>query len=314
MIVTCWSVKGGSGTSVVAAGLAVAWAADRPVLAVDLAGDLPSVLGMPAPPGPGVADWLHAGCGVGAGALEALALDVGPRLRVIHRGADGGAGDLMHEVPAGGAVRGIAGERWRDLRDALLSRPDVVVVDAGTGRLPAELATMSHASLLVLRPCFLALRRVSQEAADAPTGVVVIDEPGRALRRRDVEQVVGVRVAAAMRIDPAVARAVDAGLLATRLPSSLIQLARSVDRWAERAVGSPAPAHPTDHTTRGRPAAEGWCAPAAGAEADDWLRAARGTSESAADDGAAAVLTADAGWGALPREPVAGVHAWDGPR
>lgn len=314
MIVTCWSVKGGSGTSVVAAGLAVAWAADRPVLAVDLAGDLPSVLGMPAPPGPGVTDWLHAGRGVGAGALEALALDVGPHLRVIHRGGDAGAGDAAHQVPSGGLVRGITGERWRDLREALLSRTDVVVVDAGTGRLPAEVAAMSHASLLVLRPCFLALRRVSQEAADAPTGVVVIDEPGRALRRRDVEQVVGVRVAAAMRIDPAVARAVDAGLLATRLPSSLIQLARSVDRWAERAVGSPAPTHPTDQTARGRPAVEGRCTPADGAAPDDWLQPARGASEPAAGDGVAAVLTADAGWGASPREPDAGVHAWDGRR
>ena len=45
-----------------------------------------------------------------------------------------------------------------------------------------------------------------------PTGVVLIDEPGRALTSRDVEHALGVPVVAEARLDPAVARAVDAGL------------------------------------------------------------------------------------------------------
>jgi hypothetical protein len=225
MIVTCWSVKGGSGTSVVAAGLAVAWAGDRPVLAVDLAGDLPAVLGLAAPTGPGVHDWLQAGSGVGAAALQALAVDAGPGLRVLHRGgpaAGAAADDIRRDVTEG---------RWAAFAEAMAAAGSDVVIDAGLAPLPPGLGATSQASLLVLRPCFLALRRVPT-AGDVPAGAVVINEPGRALGRRDIERVLGIRIAAEMRVDPAVARAVDAGLLLSRLPSSLVQLAKAVDRWA----------------------------------------------------------------------------------
>ena len=247
MIVTSWSVKGGSGTSVVAGGLAVSWAAARPVLAVDLAGDLPAVIGVAAPSGPGVVDWLHAGGGVGAAALHALAVDAAPGVRVVHRGGASGAepGDgtwgVAHGVPAG---------RWAALAEAMAAIGTDVVVDAGLAPLPPELAARSHASLLVIRPCFLALRRLSA-TADVPAGAVVITEPGRALGRRDIERVLGIRVAAEMRLDPAVARAVDAGLLASRLPASVTHLAKAVDRWADgpavdarRAESVPLPGFP----------------------------------------------------------------------
>jgi hypothetical protein len=224
MIVTCWSVKGGSGTSVVAAGLAVAWAADRPVLAVDLAGDLPSIVGMSVPPGPGVVDWLGAGSGVGAAALEALAVEAAPRLRVLHRGGQPGA--------AGPGGRDGPGEaRWQAFMEAMAVVRADVVIDAGLAPLPQAIAAGSDASLLVVRPCFLALRRASL-ADDVPAGVVVISEPGRSLGRRDIERVLGVRTAAEIRFDPAVARAADCGLLAARLPGALAQLATAIDRWA----------------------------------------------------------------------------------
>jgi len=53
----CWSLKGGSGTTVVAAGLALAVArrGGRPLL-IDLAGDLPAVLGVEGA-GPGITGW-----------------------------------------------------------------------------------------------------------------------------------------------------------------------------------------------------------------------------------------------------------------
>jgi hypothetical protein len=54
-----------------------------------------------------------------------------------------------------------------------------------------------------------------------PTGIVLVTEPGRALGARDVERAIGAPVVAEVPYDPAVARAVDAGLLATRLPGSI---------------------------------------------------------------------------------------------
>ena len=78
MVISCWSVKGGSGTTVVAAALSMAWARRRAgALLVDLGGDLPAALGITGD-GPGVVDW----CGLEEGALgggvltgDALACD-----------------------------------------------------------------------------------------------------------------------------------------------------------------------------------------------------------------------------------------------
>jgi hypothetical protein len=51
--------------------------------------------------------------------------------------------------------------------------------------------------------------------------VILVAEGGRSLGRRDVEEVLGVRVRAEVAHDPAVARAVDAGLLTSRVPRRL---------------------------------------------------------------------------------------------
>jgi hypothetical protein len=95
-------------------------------------------------------------------------------------------------------------------------------VDCGTqpAGVAHAVASAADRSLLVTRPCFLALRRAAT-APLRPSAVVLVAEPGRSLARRDVEQHLGVPVVAEVEVDPAVARAVDAGLLAARLPRSL---------------------------------------------------------------------------------------------
>src|SRR5438105_1160177 len=73
MFVACWSVKGGSGTTVVSAALALSVAAaGTDALLADLAGDVPAALGIPEPDGPGLADWLGAGPDVPGDALGHL--------------------------------------------------------------------------------------------------------------------------------------------------------------------------------------------------------------------------------------------------
>ncbi|HYN32443.1 MAG TPA: hypothetical protein VES40_07450, partial [Ilumatobacteraceae bacterium] len=56
MVTLCWAAKGGSGTTVVAASLALN--STHPSLLVDLDGEIPAVLGLPEPDRPGVAEWL----------------------------------------------------------------------------------------------------------------------------------------------------------------------------------------------------------------------------------------------------------------
>ncbi len=216
MLTCCWSVKGGSGTTVIAASLALL-AASSPAgaLLVDLAGDVPAVLGLPEPVGPGVREWLAADPAVEADALGHLATAATPGLRVLPAGS------------ASAMPRAVPPARVDLLGDALTANPGEVVVDLGVPA-PDLLPLLARAdrSLLVLRPCYLALRRATA-LPTRPTGVVLVTEPGRALGRRDIEDVVGVKVAAEVDVQPTIARAVDAGLLAGRLPRSLSRTLRA---------------------------------------------------------------------------------------
>lgn len=213
MLITCWSPKGGAGTTVVAAALA-RLAAEREgagALLVDLAGDAPAVLGRRDPDGPGLAGWLAAG-EAPVGALGRLEVPVAPGLALLARGP----GPL-------------AGGRGPVLAALLGSDPRQVVADCGTAPAgpAADLAAAGEPSLLVTRPCFLSLRR-AVAAPLRPTGVVLVDEPNRSLTRADVQTALGVPVVSVVQLDPAVARAVDAGLLASRLPRGLARELRGV--------------------------------------------------------------------------------------
>jgi MinD-like ATPase involved in chromosome partitioning or flagellar assembly len=215
MLLACWSSKGGSGTTVVAASLALLLARRGAAgsLLVDLAGDGPAVLGLPEPDGPGLAGWLAAGAEVPADALGRLEVAAGPGLRLLPRGTG-------HLDPSRGDV----------LAALLATDPRAVVIDCGS--LPAGVALAVAAgatrSILVTRPCFLALRR-ALAAPLRPSEVVLLTEPGRSLTGGDVEDCIGAPVVAEVSVDPAVARAVDAGLLSARLPRGL---ARELGRAA----------------------------------------------------------------------------------
>ena len=63
---------------------------------------------------------------------------------------------------------------------------------------------------------------------------MLIDEPGRALRPRDVEHSIGAPVVATLALDPAVARAVDAGLLLSRIPRVVARSLRLPSAAIER--------------------------------------------------------------------------------
>lgn len=208
MIITCWSVKGGSGTTVVATSLALVLGRQMSsdVLLVDLGGDAPAVLGLAEPTGPGVGDWLDQG---GGSLLSQLEVQAAPFVRLVPTGV---------RTLAGGSA----------LLEALSTDERTVVIDAGVLSPGPSLDLISGAttSLLVLRPCYLALRRAAM-APVRPSGVVMVQEPGRALGRKDVESVLGVPVVSEVLLDPNVARAVDAGLLAARLPRGLVRSLRS---------------------------------------------------------------------------------------
>jgi MinD-like ATPase involved in chromosome partitioning or flagellar assembly len=200
----CWSSKGGSGTTVVSAALALTLSRAHPAVLVDLAGDLPAALGVPEPGGPGVGDWLASPTAT-AEALGRLAIAVTDNLSLL---------------PCGTQADVTTSARWREFADAVATLDPHAVIDAGTGAPPAELVGPGTQSLLVTRSCYLGLRRAVTGTVK-PSGVVLVLEPGRALTAGDIERAMGAPVVAEIPYDPAVARAVDAGLLASRLPRSL---------------------------------------------------------------------------------------------
>jgi len=130
-------------------------------------------------------------------------------------------------LPAGLLAPPTTAARGEVLAALLGDDPRPIVIDAGvlSGEVALTVAASATVSLLVVRPCYLALRR-AVSAPLRPSGVVLVGEVGRALGRADVEAVLGVPVRAEVMIDPAVARAVDAGVLASRLPKPLARALR----------------------------------------------------------------------------------------
>lgn len=200
MLTVCYSPKGGQGCTTVTAALALAQRGSR---LIDTTGDLPAVLGLPEPSGPGICDLLADDHALEVAAIERL--DANPC--------------LLSLVTAGSTPAAAVPEhRWAELAATLTADRGAWFLDAGTN--PAAASVAAGRKLLVVRNCYVALRRAVAHPA-RPDGVVLVTEPGRALAVSDVEAVLTAPVVAEIAIDPAVARTIDAGLLAARLPRAL---------------------------------------------------------------------------------------------
>lgn len=220
MLIATWSPKGGSGTTLVAAGLALALARRGGARLADLAGDQPAALGLTHGPSTGLADWLTAGPEAPPEALSRLATEAAPGLALLPMGSE--ASLDAAPAPAGTA-----------LAAALADGGIPCVVDAGSARSPVQRAVVEAArcSLVVLRPCYLALHRaVIHDLTAGATGVVLVSEAGRALAARDVTAVLQLPVLGELPVQRPLARAVDAGVLATRPPEALTRMAEAVLR------------------------------------------------------------------------------------
>lgn len=245
-----YSAKGGSGCSVVASAAAVLSSRLGPTLLVDLGGDLPAVFGLaesgnrPVAVGSrptdlhsadlGLADWL---------AAESPLPD---SLRRIERSIS----DTLSLLSLGVGVFDPRPDQSQLLARLLRTDGRRIVLDVGHGMGQGKgmgegtgmgqgtrtglaggreaMLDASDRTVLVTRACYLAVRAAHRSLP--PDQVVLITEPGRALSANDVAAAIGRPVAAVLRWDPAVARAVDAGVLRDRLPRSLRDLANVVGR------------------------------------------------------------------------------------
>ena len=215
MLLAMWSPKGGSGTSVLAAACAVVLARGPAgaCRVADLAGDQAAIFGLASEPELGLADWLDAGPEAPIEALERMAVAVAPGVELLPSGEAGSSLRPRAQAEAGAALA-VA------LRD--LEVP--VVADCGSAREPAARAIVevADAAVVVVRGCYLTLRRaVRSPALGCSVAAVLVDEPGRSLTRREIAEVISTPVIARVPLRDTVARAVDAGVLASRLPDVL---------------------------------------------------------------------------------------------
>ena len=98
---------------------------------------------------------------------------------------------------------------------------------------------VADVAVVVLRGCYLALRRaVHGPVLASTTAAVLLEEAGRTLSARDVAQVFDLPVLARVPVKSIIARAVDAGVLATRLPESLARSANDLLRRLDPSLGS----------------------------------------------------------------------------
>jgi len=217
------SPKAGQGTSVVAAATALELAERMPssrVVLVDFGGDQPDLLGVDATERAGIVDWLRADGDVTIDAIDHLLIDVAPGLTLLPSGATQLPNETGVVDPARCAQ--LVGSFGRD-----------TAVVADVGALSADplspgplLAVSGTHTTVVLRACYLALRRTAELPIEVQS-IVEIVEAGRSLTTLDIELVASTAVSAKVRYDPVVARAVDAGLLVRRRPR---QLRRAVQR------------------------------------------------------------------------------------
>lgn len=193
------------------------------MLLVDLAGgDQTRILGV-EPHGPGLSGWLgHEN--PPPDALARLEQSVVERVSLL---PFVGAGNRRAESSGYANGDRDLGERLSLLAHLLAADDRLVIVDLGvrapTGPDLIELAhtlltDVAERSTLVTRLCYLALAAAME--LPVPDDVIVVADPDRALRTTDVASALRAPVSS-IRWDPAVARAVDSGLLTRRLPRTL---------------------------------------------------------------------------------------------
>ena len=176
-----------------------------------------------------------------AAALALLAARRTERVELVAHDIDTMAALIGVPTPAD-PDRGVAITEQLTLRSEPSKTAQVVIIDAGQLR---GLTTHPDGLLLaVLRgPCYLSLRAAITGPAPTADGIVVVREHGRSLTERDVTDVTGIATLAETVASPAVARTIDAGVLAARV-QRLSDLA-PLDHWLKKTLVNLAP--PTEN-------------------------------------------------------------------
>lgn len=216
MIHALWSIKAGVGTTTTGVALALqqAKSAGKEFLLVDTQGDLPHAIGLSEPRAAGISEWLVRG-----GELGELEYSITSKVSMLPLGHHPIAPQLQPEKPEQLAEYLAADRREVIIDCGCLWRHEFDFDNHFDGQLQLATTLLEAAdnSWLVAKSCFLGLRRLALSPFK-PSGVVLLMEAGRSLVASDVSDLARCPVIAQLEADVRVARAIDAGLLASDLP------------------------------------------------------------------------------------------------
>ena len=237
MILFYWSPKGGSGTSTIAAATALRLGSpsdatesddidgsdvitrqgtamqiddeppsDRPIMLIDLCGDMPTLLGINYQID---IDGTQAGIsdlGGDSAAAEHTAIKVTPNTWLLPAGTR----DPLEDTEGVQKIIADLGDKYDVVVDGGLDPKLLRQRMVGTGRKP----------VCVVANCYMALSK-AQHIPGPYEHVVVIQEDGRALRVRDVAAALDAQTVEPVDRDPRISRAIDAGTIVGLLPAPL---------------------------------------------------------------------------------------------
>lgn len=205
MLIILSSPKGGSGTSVVAASLAIASSSSTPTLLIDLAEDQAAIMGLPEPP-VGLSDWVN---GMTHHDFDEILMTCNDNLWLAPSGSS--------------ATEILSTNAWNKLAQAVMQKESDgynIIIDFGQANLPLAFNKLTHTHYMVTRPCYLSLRR-AVNLDQRFSGVIVVQDHDRVLTTSDVESVMKLKCVAEVPYSSDISRRVDSGLLKSRLPVPL---------------------------------------------------------------------------------------------
>jgi len=188
-----------------------------------------------------------------AAALALLAARRGQRVELITDTADTmrallGLPDAPGDAEAVVVVPGLT------LRSTPSGAASLAIDDGGTLAGAHDAAELLQVGVL-RGPCYLSLRVTVDLVRRGIDTIVIVREPGRSLTRQDVASITGLDIVAETHTSPAVARAIDAGVLPTTIGrlGEFAPLERWLDNLPIAAAPTPATLSPLPRSVRPRP-------------------------------------------------------------